>query len=210
MTPVSKLFCKLQQTLLQVPALKLPELTRPFFLYITEKETAVRQGTYTWHTDGGSPHTKEYLSRICYCFRNHSGCSAGPSDPTTNQQAALIALTHAWKLARRKTLKLSTEYQPISGFRRMRPPTPVKTQALPYCVMPYLFPFPLLTRIISRLYVWEFEVQEIHTQQFNQTTHVVECGDCWRHDAHSGKESAFMKNGIFFILTKDPLFPFTA
>lgn len=142
MTAVSKLFCKLQQTLLQFPALKLPELTRPFFLYITEKETALRQGTYTWHTDGGSPHTKEYLSRICYCFRNHSGCSAGPSDPTTNQQAALIALTRAWKLARRKTLKLSTEYQPISGLRRMRPPTPVKTQAPPYCVMPYLFPFP--------------------------------------------------------------------
>ena len=36
--PITKPFQRLQQALLKAPALHLPELTHPFFLYITEKE----------------------------------------------------------------------------------------------------------------------------------------------------------------------------
>ena len=36
--PITKPFQRLQQALIQAPALHLPDLTRPFSLYVTEKE----------------------------------------------------------------------------------------------------------------------------------------------------------------------------
>lgn len=68
------------------------------------------------------------------------------------QATKQIALTHPHQLAKGQSLKLYTEYQSASSLRRMRPHTPIRTQAPTYWIIPYLFYFFLFTLIISKLY----------------------------------------------------------
>lgn len=59
--------------------------------------------------------------------------------------------------------------------------------------MPYVSSFSILSPIISELYVWRFEIQEMYTQHF-ETTQVAGSADLM----HIRKHSAFYEEwGIF-------------